>query len=278
MANFIDWKPKRGTLNRQGRAYFNRHYRKLVTDGIVQESDWDAFLELCGYHGEVQELRAAIKKEGEIIEDRDGDSRRNPKLIRLRDCESKLIRLTSKFGLDPAGRKRVKVQSAPDSQIDFFQLYFIDWKQWCDSLEWNVSHPIPERFLGHDWSPRDRYGVPQTHTQTADESTLEYRAVGIVTGWQTASIAEREYPKDAAEYALIEEFKRWMEIVDRSQPQPIPQKYLGYRWSYLNSFGEWLDVLPTLDAEMRDRGAAIDAAEAEIRGDAAELLRDVEMV
>ena len=77
MANFIDRTPARGSLNKYGRAYYNRHFRRLVDDGIVQESDYDNFLELCEYYGVVQELRKAIKTEGDLITDRDGNQRKN---------------------------------------------------------------------------------------------------------------------------------------------------------------------------------------------------------
>jgi P27 family predicted phage terminase small subunit len=148
MAFFVDTQPPRGTLNSFGRSYYKRHFRRLVMEGVIKEADFDNWLELCGYYGELQQLRKDIKTEGEIIRDRDGNERRNPKQIRRKDVEAKFIRLSSRFGLDPAGRKRVKRE--PAKVRDVFDT-FLEAGRWVDkTFQERVIEgknvPVPENL------------------------------------------------------------------------------------------------------------------------------------
>jgi len=149
MANFIDTTPPRGALNKQGRAFYNRHFKRGVMDGIIKESDFDAFLELCYLHGQVQELRQAIKAEGDTITDRDGDSRKHPAIPRLKDVETKFLRLSNRFGLNPSARRaraRVAKPLAEANALDTF----IKAQAWLQETYQErmrgIIVPVPDEF------------------------------------------------------------------------------------------------------------------------------------
>lgn len=156
MSKFIDTTPPRGALNKQGRAFYNRHFRRLVGEGIVKESDYDGFLELCTFYGEMMELRAKIKSEGDIITDRDGNQRKNPAIPRLKDVEAKYLRLQNRFGLNPASRNKRQKAAVPISEDgqNLLQL-FQKARQWCDETYEDrmngIAVPMPDdvrQFFG----------------------------------------------------------------------------------------------------------------------------------
>lgn len=183
---FIDTSAPRGSLNSFGRNYYNRHFKRLVLDGILQESDFDNFLELCQYYGEKEQLRRDIKAEGEIIADRDGNERRNPKQIRLKDVEAKFMRLSSRFALDPAGRKRVKIEPR-HVESDFDK--FLELGKWIDETFYDrcvkgLHVPLPDHL--REYYARHGFGDPDN---TASKSS------GIVR--------EREAAEDNAARALL---------------------------------------------------------------------------
>jgi P27 family predicted phage terminase small subunit len=84
----------------------------LVVAGVgVQESDVDAIVQYC----ESVVLRSRALKELEsadlILMTPNGASQVNPLLKIVSQCESVMMKLSERFGLDPASRQRLKVAS-----------------------------------------------------------------------------------------------------------------------------------------------------------------------
>jgi P27 family predicted phage terminase small subunit len=118
-----------------------------VEEGILKQSDYDGFLELCLYYGEMQELRKTIKAEGDTVEDRDGNQRKNPAIPRLKDCETKFLRLSNRFGLNPSARgRRAKTAELvkKTNDLDMFRKA----QQWVNE----TSH---DRMMGVEVQPPD---------------------------------------------------------------------------------------------------------------------------
>jgi P27 family predicted phage terminase small subunit len=169
VTRFIDTKPPKGVLNKQGRQFYNRHFSRLVEEGILKQSDYDGFLELCLYYGEMQELRKTIKTEGELITDRDGNQRKNPAIPRLKDCETKFLRLSNRFGLNPSSRKARQKAAEPPPEVTSDYARFLELGKWIRETFYercvlNQHVPLPEHL--RDYYRDHGFGDPDN---TANE-------------------------------------------------------------------------------------------------------------
>lgn len=99
------------TLDREGRAFWDRHYERLTAEGILTENDLETFACCCMTWSMIVELREIRPGAGSFRE-----------MIQFNNLNKQFLAYAKQFGLLPRERRAAKMEASPTSTKDEFGL------------------------------------------------------------------------------------------------------------------------------------------------------------
>jgi P27 family predicted phage terminase small subunit len=105
--------PAPAHLGRDARKEWRRKMVELAPLGLAAEIDLGLLEVWCSAKGDFVAAERALKRDGIVIEDKDGNARRSPWTFVKAKAVEQLIRVAAEFGFSPASRPRIGRTLAP---------------------------------------------------------------------------------------------------------------------------------------------------------------------
>lgn len=107
--------PAPGWLSEEGRAVYERITQDRLKAGLLFEADIDLFVAYAREASTYTQMCEDIANEGEIVEDKNKDPRRNPKILIASKALENAMKLAKQLGIGVYGRDKI-ASEAPEKK------------------------------------------------------------------------------------------------------------------------------------------------------------------